>query len=190
MPFISEDIYKKVGGEKESVHLEDWPTMNTVDENILEEMKSVRGYVTWALEARSKAGIKVRQPLETLTIRVEKFNDQLNSLIQDEVNVKNVLFDKNLKGSVLLNLEITPELKKEGQARDLVRHIQNLRKEENLTPTDFVSLEVGTDKEGEELLSKFKEDIQKTAQLKDIQLGEGDKEVKVDNISFKLKIVK
>jgi isoleucyl-tRNA synthetase len=190
MPFIAEDIYKKVGGEKESVHLEEWPTANTVDENILEEMKSVRSYVTWGLEARSRKGIKVRQPLSTLTIRGEKFRDQLNSLIMDEVNVKDVLFDKNLKEEVLLSLEITPELKKEGQARDLIRHIQSLRKEEKLTPTDLVSLEVGTDKEGEELIDKFKEYIQKTAQLKDIQLGEGEKEVKVDNISFRLKIIK
>jgi isoleucyl-tRNA synthetase len=189
-PFISEDIYRKVGGEKESVHLEDWPMMNTIDEDILNDMAKVRKATSLSLEARSKAGIKVRQPLQKVIIKSKELLPDLLTLIKEEVNVKEVICDSKQEEKAILDLKITPELKKEGQARDLVRHIQNLRKEENLTPTNFVSLEIGTDREGEELLGKFKEYIQKTAQLKDIQSGDGGKEVKVDNISFRLKIIK
>ena len=71
MPFIAEDIYRRLKGGKESVHLEDWPKAGSVDQKILENMEEARKIVSLALEARSKAGIKVRQPLPKLEIRTK-----------------------------------------------------------------------------------------------------------------------
>ena len=66
-------------------------------------------------------------------------------LVLDEVNVKSVSFDATLEEAVALVIEITPELKEEGDVRELIRHIQILRKKEKLTPNDFVRLTVDTD---------------------------------------------
>jgi isoleucyl-tRNA synthetase len=54
--------------------------------------------------------------------------DLLN-IIKEELNVKEVIADKNLSEEISLNTEITPELKLEGIAREIVRHIQEMRKE-------------------------------------------------------------
>ena len=72
MPFMAEAIYSGVGrGEKESVHLEEWPSLqwNLLDKKLLEEMEEVRKIVSLGLEARAKAGIKVRQPLKNSELK-------------------------------------------------------------------------------------------------------------------------
>ena len=69
MPFIAESIYRGVCDEKESVHLEAWPEGGTVNAKMLVDMTTVREVVSLALEQRSRTGIKVRQPLQKLTIR-------------------------------------------------------------------------------------------------------------------------
>ena len=71
MPFLAEDIWQKMKneGEPESVHLLTWPEeKGTIDETLLSDMKLTRSIVTDALELRSKENIKVRQPLQSLTI--------------------------------------------------------------------------------------------------------------------------
>jgi len=70
MPFIAETIYLGVskGKEKESVHLESWPPKGRIDKKLLEKMTHVRSVVSASLEARELAGIRVRQPLQTLFI--------------------------------------------------------------------------------------------------------------------------
>lgn len=57
--------------------------------------------------------------------------------------------------TVALNTEITEELLLEGYIRDLVRGVQNLRKESGLAVTDRIKLYVaGTDSDGKQLLRK------------------------------------
>ena len=80
-------------------------------------MEEVRKIVSLGLEARAKAGIKVRQPLKKFRIKNLKLknNEDLIKLIKDELNVKEVVFDdKILLGEVDLDTKITPELKEEG----------------------------------------------------------------------------
>jgi isoleucyl-tRNA synthetase len=138
-PFVSERVYKMVDGEKESVHLESWPRAGDVESEIVEEMKKVRDVVSKGLDARVKNAIKVRQPLSLLTTGI-KINERYLGLIQDEVNVKQVSFDESLSDTVVLDLSITPELKKEGDTRELIRAIQDLRKNAGLTPKDMPTL--------------------------------------------------
>ena len=128
-PFIAEEIYKNLTG-KESVHLADMPTgdYHHVDELLNDQMRSVREIVTQGLQLRAQAKIKVRQPLAKVTIK-ESILDELAEIIKDELNVKEVLVDANQEEMIVLDVEITKELAQEGVAREIVRHIQEMRKE-------------------------------------------------------------
>lgn len=142
MPFVSEEIYQdiRIDSDPESVHLENWPEEDSFwknifakRSNILEEMKEVRGIISEALEKRSSSGIKVRQPLSSLTLK-GKVRDEYIELIKDEVNVKEVVFGDKLE----LDTNITEDLKKEGVTRDVIRFIQDLRKKAGLNPDDLI----------------------------------------------------
>ncbi len=167
MPFYAETLYQKLKKESdpESVHLCDWPVVKSPNEEVLKNMSVVRGIVSLGLEARAEAGIKVRQPLSELKIKSEelKGKEPLLDLIKDEVNVKQVVIDPNSTETVELTTDITDELRNEGFAREFTRHIQMLRKKENLTQDDSITLLVDTTKDVQDIISTYTEDIQKTA---------------------------
>lgn len=200
MPFFAEEIYQKMGGEKESVHLEDWSFDSAqgepeVNEEVLVNMEEVRRIVSLALEARASEGIKVRQPLGTLRVRNAESRienqEELLALIKDEVNVKEVVFSASGgDADVELDTKITPELLREGHARELIRSIQSLRKKAGLSPDEEVNLMVDADKEGEKLVRKFGEEIQKTAGIKEFKFEkiEDGKEVSLDSLSIKISL--
>jgi isoleucyl-tRNA synthetase len=142
MPFLAERLYKASGGERESVHLEKWPEEGEVDGKLLEEMKQVRDIVTSALAKRTEAKIAVRQPLAKLTLR-ERVPEEYESIILDELNVKELVQDSSLSESCEIDTTLTPELKQEGTVRNLMRAIQDARKEKGLTPKDMVTLVTG-----------------------------------------------
>ncbi|HEX8932329.1 MAG TPA: class I tRNA ligase family protein, partial [Patescibacteria group bacterium] len=130
-PFIAEAIYTNLTNE-ESVHLSAWPSYTYEPEDnpdLVAEMILVRKIVEIALSQRKEAQIKVRQPLATLTITHEKvLPEALAQLIKDEVNVKNI---KEIQGDFSVELDtktITAELQAEGDARGIVRMIQEERK--------------------------------------------------------------
>ncbi len=144
MPFLAEHLFLRLQEKKdaESVHLEMWPKIEKINENIIKQMQDVRALVTRGLEARSRAGIKVRQPLLSLVSESKDIvkTESLKMLVMDEVNVKDVVFQNG--ASHILDLTITPELKKEGLVRDLIREIQDKRKEAGLSPKDSIRVEI------------------------------------------------
>ncbi|MES2437321.1 MAG: class I tRNA ligase family protein [Patescibacteria group bacterium] len=191
MPFLAEDIYQKVKGTdgKESVHLESWPGSNVINQNVIVQMQEVRNLVSTALEVRSKAGVKVRQPLSKLTIAEKSLvdNQQFKQIIADELNVKEVIFGDELN----LDTTITPELKEEGLARDFMRALQEARKNAGLNPHDFVTLTVDTSDTGKSIIEKFKSDIMKVAQVRDVVFSEVEgEELKIEDLTFKLSLQK
>jgi len=174
-PFLAESIYCGTSGEKESVHLESWPEAHreTSDERqILEDMEHVRRVVSLVLEARMKAGVKVRQPLALLKIKSKitrlKNNQALLQLIKDEVNVKEVVFEEDIEGEVALDTQITDELREEGDVREFLRYIQELRKKHNLMPTEKAELIVETDDSGKSFVNKYEQKIREVALLSDV----------------------
>src|SRR6266568_78472 len=130
-PFLAEEIYRNLTGE-ESVHLTDWPTKNqelgSKNQELIDQMKHVRKIVETALAKRKESQIKVRQPLASLTYHLNNtISEELEELLIKELNVKTVNYKKG-DLAVELDLKITPELKAEGEARDIVRMIQDERK--------------------------------------------------------------
>jgi isoleucyl-tRNA synthetase len=193
MPFIAESIYKEVESERESVHLEEWPQGREINPELLKKMTEVRSIVSLALEARAGAGIKVRQPLQTLRVKsdiVKDAEDGFLQLIKDEMNVKEVVQDGSFEGEVLLDTEISEELKEEGMVRELVRKIQDLRKKKGLLPGDVATLTISTNKGGKIFIEKYAEVIKQSATLKDVvhEENDGDKVV-IEGMEFVLRLL-
>ncbi len=172
MPFIAEDLYRRAKGPKQSVHLESWPEKQKADAEILSDMALVRASVTLGLEARMKANIKVRQPLAKLTLKAEALakKPELSELVRDEVNVKTVGFDANLATEAALDTDLTPELKEEGEMRELMRAIQEARKTANLDAKDKVKLVASVGESAANLLKKFEKEISAVCNLSAIEI--------------------
>ena len=180
MPFLAEHIYSRLNGGKESVHLENWPIFNEPNYADLASMAEVRRVVSLALEARAKAGLKVRQPLAKLFVKSTMLvgKKELSEIILDEVNVKEVVVEPT-KGDSTIELDtvLTDELRREGVFRDFVRALMSARKEAGLTPGDKAVLIVRTDEEGRKHLGEFEEELKKTALLRDVVYHEKSGEV-------------
>ncbi len=160
-PFMAEHLYKKVRfGEIESVHLETWPDVVKIDELdtvrsilIIEYMALVRSFVEIGLAARAEAQVKVRQPLQSFTYSAAKrLPSELEEIMKDELNVKEILFGSEGTSSVL-DTKISPLLREEGAVRDLIRAIQQERKNKNLVPQDMIDIVFAANAEVESVIN-------------------------------------
>ena len=175
-PFLAEGVYRAVGGAGESVHLEAWPEYaprgfferllgRDSQEEILTVMNTVRATVSRALEARDKAGMKVRQPLAQLTVKSPKWrgSPELGDIIADEINVKRVIFETGIEDGVVLDTVLTPELKEEGLVREAMRLVQDARKNAKLKTGEAGSVSITVKPEDRAIIEKHLTDIsQKT----------------------------
>ena len=186
MPFFAEYLFQVVREENDmvSVHLETWPeesALNEVAMSGIHAMQVVRNIVSLGLEARNETGIKVRQPLQSLTVAklpalMQDKREEYYALMCDEVNVKEIKEDDSLGTTVLLDTTLTPALKEEGEVRELMRHVQELRKKAGLEPQDTIVLTVDTDSEGQQIVSQYKDLIVRTVNATDVRFSAGDGE--------------
>lgn len=167
-PFIAEYIYKELKGEKQSVHLENWPETEDrlINKELEEKMERTREICSLALQKRAEVGIKVRQPLQKLTINNKKLTKEFIDLIKEEVNVKEVVIGDKIE----LDTKINPKLKEEGIMRDFIREIQALRKKQGLVPKDKIKVYYSEDKD---IIKKNKEEIKKAIIAEDIIFKKG-----------------
>ncbi len=143
-PFLSEEMYKNLTGE-ESVHLSNWPTVGKINLKAHEDMQLVRKICELGHAVRKEHKIKVRQPLNKFSIFNFQFSIQpeLIAIMKEELNVKEVTIETG-KGEleVAFDLTITPQLKNEGEARELIRQIQILRKEKGCRIDERVNIQL------------------------------------------------
>lgn len=151
IPFISEYLWQNLvlpfnSEAPESIHLDFYPTAEKPDQELLDNMTLVRQICEQGNMVRKTNQISTRQPLSKATIDNPQkidLNDNLLDIIKNELNIKSVKMtnlgiSNNL--TVTLDTEITPELKAEGDARDLIRQIQSLRKEQQLDLKDKIKV--------------------------------------------------
>ena len=167
MPFYAEYLYRAVRDESEaeSVHLTKWPVARETNEEVVELMKQVRDLVTAALEARTKSGIKVRQPIASVT--GPELPAEYQSIVLDELNAKSY----QVGDTIAIDTNLTPELIAEGAVRELMRAIQDMRKTADLTPADLVTLTVETDAAGQAAVSGHLETVLKTVNATALNFG-------------------
>lgn len=114
-PFIADEMYTKLTGE-ESVHLAFFPEAEEalIDTDLEEKMELVRTIVTLGRGEREKEKIKVRQPLSEILVdnRYEEQIGDMVQLIMEELNVKAVVFEKNM--DTYMNYSLKPDFRKAG----------------------------------------------------------------------------
>ena len=230
MPFVTEEIYRNLRdeGAPESVHLVDYPLSRESlrDYELEQKMATTRKAVSMGRAIRSLHNLKIRQPLQAIHLvtrdeQERRILREMEDMIREELNVKEVIFRENeeelveyqakpnyrvlgkrlgkdmkvakerieslsareiqslMEGGTLnldldgravditsesieiqrmekhnlkvlnegsltvaLDPEITEELRKEGVIRDLIRLVQNLRKERGLEVSDRIALYV------------------------------------------------
>ncbi|MBI4159677.1 class I tRNA ligase family protein [Candidatus Wolfebacteria bacterium] len=176
-PFTADAIYKALGdlrGRKslESVHLEDWPRHDArfINKNLMILMDEVRRLASIALAKRAEAGIRVRQPLRELRITNYELgrNKDLLAILKDEVNVKEIIVDKNSKDEVFLDIRITPALREEGLLRELIRLVQGLRQDGELEPRDIIALFIEGDADAERIAERHMDMLKREVGAKTI----------------------
>ena len=114
-PYITEELYQKLT-DGVSVHLADYPTVNEdlIQDAIEEPMDLVRELVSLGRGAREEAQIKVRQPLSKIIVD-GKYRETLGDLcvlIEEELNIKQVVFEDNLGD--FMNYALKPDFKVAG----------------------------------------------------------------------------
>lgn len=147
-PFVADKLWRElIQGTKEakSVHLSNWPEQNEVNQAVLDQMALTREAITQGLAVRGEHKIKVRQPLASATIHAPfELAQDLLDVAAEELNVKAVNVDNAKVLKVSLDIEITPVLKAEGQMRDIIRHIQQARKNTGFEVEDRIHLVLDT----------------------------------------------
>ncbi|MEK7458955.1 MAG: isoleucine--tRNA ligase [Patescibacteria group bacterium] len=152
MPFLADAVYLDVtkAADGESVHLQEWPEVVKSEKekvksgtDVLEQMGEARAIVSRAMEIRDESGRAVKQALASMVITTPsgKMSDDILSVILDEVNVKTATVKKG-DLAVELDLVLTPELTREGMAREVIRRVNGLRKEAGLTIADRINLRI------------------------------------------------
>jgi len=198
VPFVTETLYRNLSNsvEKESVHLEDWPEKEKVDNDLLEQMRVVRDICSLAHAIRKENQIKARQPLLILKVKIKyqelQKKEKMISLIMDEVNVKQIVFSNEIKQEddwavkqgdnleLSLFLRLTEELKEEGIVREIIRHIQQMRRKSGLEPKDRILIYMSRDEYLNKILLKNKDVIIQKTIAEELHVKDKRQEMKLD----------
>ena len=167
-PFLAEELYHNLTGDDESIHLKDWLPAGAVNEQVLADMARTRELINNGLSLRMKqdehqTSIKVRQPLQYAAYAGAKLAEYYEQIMAEELNVKEIRWIENLdehladydvtEGTIKpenwieISKQLTPELKREGLMREVIRHVQSARKKAGLQVDDRIMLQLTTNDE-------------------------------------------
>lgn len=169
-PFFSDLSYHILVDEQTSVHLSDWPKVEEkfLHPELMTKMAEVKKVVEKAHAFRKEASLKLRQPLAKLQVfsPVETPDQNLLEVLAAEVNVKAVdwHYDEQLK--IELDTTLTPALIAEGQAREIVREIQGLRKKQHCQLDEKIRVQLKT------WPKEFEDFIKTKAKISELVVGE------------------
>jgi isoleucyl-tRNA synthetase len=178
-PFIAEAINQELSSglidAKPSVHMESYPQPHpeTLDQQLLRGMAEIRGLVEEARALREQRGVPTRQPLARAVVSGRDLPEELRAVLAAELNVGEVLCeggDQAARASIRLDFELTPELRREGLLRGLVRQVQNLRKRTGLQPGELVELALRADPELLAAARSGQEQLRAQCFLSEVQL--------------------
>jgi valyl-tRNA synthetase len=188
--------------------MDGWPKINekSIDDELEKHMDVVREITESVSSSRQKAGIKLRWPVKRIIIETDNKDvknavKSLEAVLMGQTNSKNIEFGKKdfpssdfSKGRVYIDTEMTEEIKSEGFAREIIRRIQNMRKEANLNVEDFIETTVNTNPEITGLLKKQEGFIKNETRSKNMVFGEAEgvlvKEWEIENEKFVIGIKK
>jgi len=167
-PFLADAIFTNLT-KLPSVHLTDWVDdgeLKSWKEDLggdgaigilVREMDHIRQVVEMGHSLRKDKNIPVRQPLSEIIVYSDQdVNSRLYDLISAELNVKKVLWIKSKEFKVELNTIISPELEEEARTRELIRKIQNERKQSGVDLSDMINVKSEWLPENNELLNLIK----------------------------------
>ena len=205
-PFLAEELYHNLTGDDESIHLKDWLTAGAVNEQVLADMSRTRELINNGLSLRMKqdehqVSIKVRQPLQCAAYAGAKLAEYYEQIMAEELNVKGIRWIENLdeyladydvtegvikpENWIEISKQLTPELKREGLMREIIRHVQSARKKAGLQVDDRIELGItSSDSEITQAVDAFADTIK--AETLAVKLGSaaaddmGKYDVKVD----------
>jgi len=167
-PFIAEEMYRNLvcsvsSDAPVSVHLTDFPVSDDskIDKELSDDNRLAMKVCSMGRAARSKAGIKVRQPLAELYVGVssdweKRALERVIDLVLEELNVKELHYDKidvvaarekdgytvvsETTNNVAISRYITAELEAEGMAREIVHRVQTMRRDAGYEIADHINI--------------------------------------------------
>lgn len=180
VPHISEEVYQSMGGKLESVHMEDWIVSNDdlIDEGLEYSMSLIQGIIEIVASERAKMGSKLRWPLKQMFVsgNSEKVNDSIKvfeAVLAQQGNIKTIgyLHPQGFaegcdiepvsfsEGKVFIDFEVTSEIEAEGYARELIRRIQQMRKDMKLNVEQYINCDIKAEPYLVKLFDNWKDHI-------------------------------
>ena len=163
VPFLADEMYRNLvlsvyPDAPESVHLADFPKADEslIDEQLSNDVRMAMKVSSLGRAARALTAIKVRQPLAKVIVRVRNAAEKeglarSEDQILEELNVKAMVFADEIDNTancspfsedgelgVAVDINVTPDLAKEGLAREIVHRLQNMRKNAGFEIADYI----------------------------------------------------